>query len=165
MLRLRPYKRSDAASIITWVANQDAHSAWCADLLAWPLDQAAFDAYQEETDKKEDCWLLTALDRAGSPVGFLTMKRADYDQNSVHLATIIIASDRRGQGLGEEMLRLTLRYAREILGVSRVTLRVFDHNASARACYEKAGFRNVDYALHCFHHGGQLWSCWTMAAE
>lgn len=165
MLRLRPYKRSDAACIITWVQDWDAHSAWCADLLSWPLDQAAFDAYQAETDGKDDQWMMTAVDGAGRPVGFLTMKRADYGQNSIHLATIIIDADCRGQGLGVELMRLVVRYAREILGFSQVTLHVFDHNTPARACYQRAGFRDVDFAPDSFRHGEQIWSCWTMAAE
>ena len=33
MLRLRPYKPSDAAKIVAWVSDWDGFSAWCADLL------------------------------------------------------------------------------------------------------------------------------------
>jgi len=155
----------DAACIIQWVQDWDAHSAWCADLLSWPLDQAAFDAYEDETAGKGDQWMMTAVDGAGQPTGFLTMKRADYGQNSIHLATIIVDGNRRGQGVGLELMHLAVRYAREILGFSRVTLRVFDHNIPARACYRKAGFRDIDFAPDSFRHGGQMWGCWTMAAE
>ena len=37
MLRLRPYKPSDAAHIAAWVADRDTFSAWCGDKLEWPL--------------------------------------------------------------------------------------------------------------------------------
>ena len=71
---------------------------------------------------------------------------------------------RRGQGVGTALLRLALAYARDILGMERATLRVFDHNAAAMACYRRVGFQAVSLERGCFLHGAERWDCWSMEA-
>ena len=164
MLRLRPYKMSDARRIVTWIADHDAFSAWCADKLDWLLTEASLEKCHAEFAERDDSWLMTALDETGVPVGFLMMTKADYAANSLHLGLIIVDPARRGQGLGTAFLGLVLSYARDILGMKRVTLRVFDHNAPAKACYRKAGFREVSLDRACFSHGTECWDCWNMEA-
>ena len=164
MLRLRPYKMSDARRIVTWIADHDAFSAWCADKLDWPLTEASLEKCHAEFAERDDSWLMTALDETGGPVGFLMMTKADYIANSLHLGLIIVDPARRGQGLGTAFLGLVLSYARDILGMKRVTRPVFDHNAPAKACYRKAGFREVSLDRACFSHGTECWDCWNMEA-
>ena len=164
MLRLRPYKSSDAERIITWIKDYDAFSAWCADHLDWPLTEASLEKCRADFAGKEDRWLMTALDERGVPVGFLMMTKADYAANTIHLGMIIVDPALRGRGVGTAFLRLVLAYARDILGMKRVTLRVFDHNAPARACYQRAGFREVSLDRACFPHGEARWDCWNMEA-
>lgn len=164
MLRLRPYKMSDARRIVTWIADHDAFSAWCADKLDWPLTEASLEKCHAEFAERDDSWLMTALDETGVPVGFLMMTKADYAANSLHLGLIIVDPARRGQGLGTAFLGLVLSYARDILGMKRVTLRVFDHNTAARACYRKVGFREVSLEKESFPHGEVSWDCWNMEA-
>lgn len=162
MLRLRPYKPSDAAKIVAWVSDWDGFSAWCADLLDWPLTEASLEKLRLEFEREADRWLMTALDNAGTPAGFLMMTRADYQANSIHLGLIIVDPARRGQGFGQEMVSLALRYAREILGMERATLRVFAHNRAALACYRRVGFQAVSLERGCFLHGAERWDCWSM---
>ncbi|MBR1441007.1 MAG: GNAT family N-acetyltransferase, partial [Lachnospiraceae bacterium] len=50
----------------------------------------------------------------------------------------------RGSGYGTQMLSLGLKYAFEILGVSKVTIGVFENNEPAHKCYQKLGFRDVE---------------------
>jgi len=165
MLRLRPYKRSDAAYIMQWVPDEQANVAWCFNQLDWPLDQAAFDRYQARIEEEPNSWIMTALDEAGTPVGCLSMKRANYEEGRVHLAAIIVDSSRRGQGLGTELLHLACRYAFDLLGLTRVTLNVFEHNIGARVCYRKAGFRDVDYVPDVVRCGGVPWNRCVMARD
>lgn len=98
MLRLRPYKMSDARRIVTWIADHDAFSAWCADKLDWPLTEASLEKCHAEFAERDDSWLMTALDETGVPVGFLMMTKADYAANSLHLGLIIVDPARRDRG-------------------------------------------------------------------
>ena len=41
------------------------------------------------------------------------------------------------------MLKLGLKYAKEIFGVNKVSLGVFENNESAYYCYKKVGFEEV----------------------
>jgi len=93
------------------------------------------------------------------------MKRANYEEGRVHLAAIIVDSSRRGQGLGTELLHLACRYAFDLLGLTRVTLNVFEHNIGARVCYRKAGFRDVDYVPDVVRCGGVPWNRCVMARD
>ena len=108
---------------------------------------------------------MTALDNAGTPAGFLMMTRADYQDNSIHLGLIIVAPAYRGQGYGQELVSLARRYAREILGMERATLRVFAHNRAALACYRRCGFRETGLEEASFPHGDQMWDCYSMEAR
>lgn len=164
-LRLRPYKKEDAGRIIAWVADHRAFSLWCADLLDWPLTEASLEKCRLDFEDQADRWLMTALDEGGQPVGFLMMTRADYRENRIHLGMIIVDSARRGQGLGTAFLKLALAYARDILGMERATLRVFAQNAAARACYQKAGFRETGLEKGRLRHGTELWDCYDMEAR
>ena len=67
MLRLRPYKPSDAAHIAAWVADRDTFSAWCGDKLEWPLTAGSLEKHQA-TVAGRDGWLMTALDETGAPM-------------------------------------------------------------------------------------------------
>ena len=165
MLRLRPYKSGDAAYIMSWVADANVHTAWCADRLEWPLDQSVFDRYQQANDRSAESFMMTMTNEAGIPVGYLTMSVRDYALNSVHLSALIVDSSCRGQGLGTKMVELALRYAKEILGVTRATLNVFGHNHAAHAYYRKAGFQETNYIPGAVQHGDELWDRCMMAKE
>jgi ribosomal protein S18 acetylase RimI-like enzyme len=58
----------------------------------------------------------------------------------------------RRRGVGEQLMRALIEQAR-LAGVTRLALEVLEHNAGARALYEKLGFRNQRrLELH-------LWDC------
>ncbi len=50
---------------------------------------------------------------------------------------------KRGKGYGKEMLKLTLKYAFDVLLVQKVTIGVFENNPSALYCYKGVGFVEV----------------------
>ena len=115
MLRLRPYKSSDAKFIVSWMQDQKAFAMWCADKFQYPLTEAQLHRYKEKYEQDENAWLMTALDTDGTPVGHLLMRLADYQNESIHLGFIIIDSRKRGRGYGRQMIALAIQYAFEIL--------------------------------------------------
>ena len=83
MLRLRPYKPSDAAKIVAWVSDWDGFSAWCADLLDWPLTEASLEKL-----------------RPGSSAHTLTVRRI----RAFRIALALIGREmERGAGPDEEV--------------------------------------------------------------
>ncbi len=162
-MRLRPYKRGDAVKIADWIPDPRQFSMWSADLLHYPLDVKQVDALAAQYDEMENGWLFTALDADGVPAGFLMMRNADYVKNSVHMGFILVDPARRGQGVGKAMVRLAARYAFEILGMERITLRVMDCNAVAHSCYHSLGFADERHEERCFTHENEVWGWVHMA--
>lgn len=74
-------------------------------------------------------------------VGRIYVGNIDTHYDSLDITRIYIANpDMRGKGLGEEALRLALKWAFEEMGCQRVTLDHFSDNVIAAALYKKIGF-------------------------
>ena len=69
------------------------------------------------------------------------MKRANYNENSIHFSHIIVDKEDRGKGRGKELVHISLKYAFESLMAKQVSLSVFMNNVRANMCYQKVGFR------------------------
>ena len=86
-------------------------------------------------------------------------------EKSGFLKFIIVNNKLRGQGYGAEMLRQFLRIAYDNTDVSSVKLSVFDVNADARKCYEKAGFIVVENMPDAFSYRDEMWGRCIMVHE
>ena len=163
LLRLRTYKNSDAKKIVGWFEEEEAFQKWAGGWLTWSLTEEQFQAFAGELLQDERTWLLTALDALGEPVGFMGMRKADYEKNSIHFCFIVVSNKCRGKGYGTQMLQLAVRYATELLQMKRITLRVFENNPAARHCYQKIGFREEAFYPSAFQWQEQAWSAYEMA--
>ena len=57
---------------------------------------------------------------------------------------IAITGPMQDKGYGTEAIRTMVRYGMEILGLHRIFLKVYPHNARAIHVYKKCGFREYD---------------------
>jgi len=165
MLRLRPYKSCDAKYIVSWISNEEEFVKWCANLIAYPFTEESMNKIQESFEKNEKGWLFTAIDKKGTPIGFMSMSKADYENDSVHLGFIIVDSSKRSNGFGKQIINQAIKYAFEILNVSRVTLKVFDNNSTAHSCYQNLGFVDEKYMKKIFPYKDEMWGCYYMAIQ
>ena len=147
MLRLRPYKTSDAATIISWCKDETTFRKWTANKYdTFPITEA--DMNHKYIDNNGDCtepdnfYPMTAFDEDGI-AGHLIMRFTDPDKTTLRLGFVILDDTKRGRGYGKEMIRLSLKYAFEILRVDKVTIGVFENNMPAYYCYKAAGFKDV----------------------
>lgn len=61
------------------------------------------------------------------------------------------------------MLRLSIRYAFEILKVQKITLGVFENNQAAYHCYKSVGFRDIELEEPEYYHiFDEDWKCLEM---
>lgn len=143
MMELRAYRAADAAVICSWIRTEEELYRWSADRYnTFPLrmdDVNRNYAAQAATGRFIP---LTAVDAAGDVLGHFIIRypQADKDDD-VRFGFVIVDPARRGTGLGREMLRLGIAYAREQLHARRIDLGVFADNDRARRCYEALGFR------------------------
>ena len=140
MLRLRPYKKSDAIEIIEWIENEYMFRQWSANLFdSYPITPEILNQKYRERESKQDFWEMTAYDEKGL-LGHLFMFFTDEKKKIVRFGFVIINNMWRNQGIGKNMVKQAVKYAFEFLDVEKITLGVFENNPGAHKCYLSVGF-------------------------
>ncbi len=161
MLRFRPYKISDAQTIISWCKDEVAFRKWTSDRYeSFPINEA--DMNKKYMDNNGDCmepdnfYPMTAFDESGI-VGHLIMRYTDEKKTTLRLGFVIVDDTKRGMGYGKEMISLSLKYAFEIFKAEKVTIGVFENNMPAYYCYKAAGFKAVEKEGEICELFGEKW--------
>ncbi|MBP3475856.1 MAG: GNAT family N-acetyltransferase [Lachnospiraceae bacterium] len=161
MLRLRPYKISDAKTIITWCKDETAFRKWTSDRYEnFPITE--IDINKKYIDNNGDCmepdnfYPMTAFDESGI-VGHLIMRFTDEKKTVLRFGFVIVDDTKRGKGYGKEMISLSFKFAFEILKADRVTIGVFENNMPAYYCYKAAGFKDVEAEEMICELFGEKW--------
>lgn len=162
-MQLRPYKKSDAETIVAWIKDEVLFRQWCADRYEhYPITAADMNMQYDMCADAGFFCPMTAYDDSGI-VGHLIMRYIDEDKKILRFGFIIVDDTKRGMGYGRELLRLALQYASEHLHASKATLGVFENNESAYRCYQSVGFRDVAQAEPEYYHVlDEEWKCLEM---
>ncbi len=78
-------------------------------------------------------------------VGSVYLRDVDYNCKKAEYGIFIGADDATGKGYGTEAARMAVAYARDVLKLHKVILRVYADNGGAVRSYEKAGFVQEAY--------------------
>lgn len=159
MLRLRPYKECDAESIVGWIKDEGTFYRWSAGRFGrYPITAEEINKSYKDAAMRDDFYEMTAFDEQGA-AGHLIMRFLDEKKTILRFGFVIVDDERRGKGYGKEMLRLALKYAFEILKVSKVTIGVFENNPAAYACYRSVGFQDASEEMEIYSILGEEWKC------
>ncbi len=163
-MRLRPYIPSkDYEYIQQWIPDERTHALWCANFIPYPMTR---EKMQDVLDKDAQDWngcAYVATQDDGKLIGFFVLA-VNLSNNSGFLKFVLINNELRGKGYGTQMIKLMLKYAFDIQGVSSVQLNVFDANHSARKCYLNAGFMEDSIATNAFTFMNESWGRCHMVA-
>lgn len=138
-LKLRAVEPEDADMM--YEAESD-EAAWAySDYLA-PLSRELLRQYAltYDADPLRSGQLRLIIENENTPVGILDI----FDISSRHLRAdtgIYLLPDYRRKGLGVRSLELAKEYCRKRLGLHQLSATIAQSNATAKHCYEKAGFR------------------------
>ena len=158
-MKLRPYSKEDAKTILSWSADERAFYMWCAGVIG------DYPATEKEFAFVENMTAFTAYDESGI-VGFFTMRQPDPSKNVLRAGFVIVDPTKRGQGLGKKMLSLALKYAFEEYKADEVSLGVFENNEPAYYCYKAAGFEEVVLdEVESYKVLGEEWKCIEMRVK
>jgi len=162
---LRSFDRSDFTRLLSWVQTPDQLYQWAGPLFSFPLSADQLDRYLLlATGDPPTHRIFTALAaNGGEPVGHIELSRIDRLHRSASLSRVMVAPDRRGQGLGQQMVRLALAIAFDELRLHRIELYVFDFNHAAIACYEHAGLVREGVLRDARRVGDEYWSVVQMS--
>lgn len=159
MLRLRPYKKEDADTIISWSQDERAFYQWSAGVMGdYPITHKEFEFV--------DSLMAFAAFEEEKTIGFFTFRNPGSRIDELRIGFIILDPEQRGCGKGKEMLKIALKYAFEIYGANRVSLGVFENNEPAYNCYKAAGFGDVILdEPETYQVLDEEWKCKEMAIE
>ena len=135
---LRPITMEDTDRIVSW-RNQDRvrHNF---------IYQKLF------TKESHENWMHTQVETGhvvqfiiceknnDRPVGSVYFRDIDHDNKKAEYGIFIGEADAAGRGIGSETARLAADYARDVLKLHKLMLRVFADNVGAVKSYQNAGF-------------------------
>ncbi|MBO4864231.1 MAG: GNAT family N-acetyltransferase [Eubacterium sp.] len=164
---LRPYEPGDAEIIISWIKDEKSFRKWSSDRYkSYPI--TADDMNYKYIDCNGDCegpdsfFPLTAVCDE-EVVGHLILRYTDEGHTVIRVGFVIVDDAKRGMGYGRKMLRLAVKYAKEVLKAERLTLGVFDNNPNAYNCYKAAGFKEAEkQERFAYDYNGEKWKCIEM---
>lgn len=162
-LTLRPYQPSDAAVITSWLKSEYLMRQWCADRYErYPVTPEDMNIYYERNIDGLQSRALTMTD-GYDIVGYITLRTPASNPTEQRLGFVIVDDSKRGCGLGKALVSMAVKYAFETLGVTKVSLGVFENNPSAIHCYEASGFHSVlRHDTESYECLGEIWNCIEM---
>ena len=165
MIELAPFRASDAATLLSWIPNDELLAQWAGSGFAPPLDLAQLDEYRARAARESPPRRLYRVTPAGGGpmIGYGELGAIDLRCRSARLSRLLIGPDERGRGQGAAMVEALLRVAFDELSLHRVELGVYDFNHDAIRCYEGAGFRVEGTRRECHRVGDTWWNSCTMA--
>lgn len=138
-LKLRAVEPEDAEMM--YKAENDEAAWQYSDYLA-PMSCEILRQYAltYDADPLRSGQLRLVIEYGESPVGLLDL----FDISPRHLRAdtgIYLLPEFRGMGLGVKALELAKEYSGRRLGLHQLTATIAQSNATAKLCYEKAGFK------------------------
>lgn len=166
MIELKYFEPADFIQLIQWVDSPEFLLQWSGSQFVYPLNEAQLEKYIENANHDDSERLVYKVidTEMEEVIGHISLGKIDRKNKSARVGKVIVGEpQRRSKGTGQQMIKEILKVAFDDLHLHRVTLGVFDFNAPAIRCYEKAGF--VKEGLHRDTNkiGDEYWSLWEMS--
>ncbi len=137
-------------------------------MFSYPLDTDQFERHLAKANDEAPprrCMVIPSSESGPTPriVAYGELGAISTYHGSARLSRLIVSPEARGHGFGQQLVDALLRLAFEELQLRRVELEVYDFNASARHCYEKAGFAQEGTKREATRVGEEYWNSELMA--
>jgi RimJ/RimL family protein N-acetyltransferase len=162
MIILETFEKKDIPELLDWMKDSDAEFLiqFAGSKYRFPLDEKQL----LDTLYDKSILVFKAIEETtGAMIGHCQlMKIIDLPHNSAAIGRVLIKPDKRNLGYGYAMLKELINYAKSVLSLQQLNLRVFDFNQSAIRCYLKLGFVESKREEVFFPAINQTWNCITM---
>jgi RimJ/RimL family protein N-acetyltransferase len=157
MVALARFTDTDIDRLIAWISSPQLLGQWAASGFSYPLTRPQLEAHLRRS-AESGAHVFKVLDQDRVVIGHVELGSIDRRNRSLRIGRVFVAPERRGQGLGVELMRAAVAVAFGRLQMHRVELSVFDFNHAAIACYERVGFRREGVRREMFGSGNEFWS-------
>ncbi|PSW16354.1 GNAT family N-acetyltransferase [Photobacterium rosenbergii] len=155
-MKLTAFTEADKELLMSWVPSAEFNHLWSGDRFVFPLDN-------EQLSKHLLCEQVTPLilQQGEKKLGYIELYHES--ESTYRLCRVLIGEPSiRGQGCGKKMVELAEEYARTTLNAKHLKLTVFEHNLTARRCYESLGFTVCERESGFKATNGDLWTALYM---
>lgn len=124
---------SDINHLMSWFPDKRSVDIWGGPNFRYPFTPMTFqeDAHWREMDT------YSLADPSGQMLAFGQF----YERHGrINLARLVVAPDRRGEGLGKHLVALLMDRGRETFPLEEFSLYVYHDNHAAVSCYTSLGF-------------------------
>jgi RimJ/RimL family protein N-acetyltransferase len=149
-----------------WAVSPEFLMQWAGRNFVWPLDDTQLRTYLAEAQGEiPQRYLFMAVDVAdGRALGHIGLRDISRLDGGAMVSCVLVAEDAgRGRGIGAAMMERLAEFGFGELGLHRLELYVFDFNARAIACYERAGFQIEGLIRDKRKLGDAYWSPYLMS--
>ena len=161
MIILETFEKKDIPELLDWMKDSDAEFLiqFAGSKYRFPLDEKQL----VDTLYDKSILLFKALDdMTDIMIGHCQLMKLDLPNNSATIGRVLIKPDKRGLGYGYAMLKELINYAKSVLKITQLNLKVFDFNQSAIRCYLKLGFVESKRKNVVFGEINKTWNYITM---
>lgn len=166
MIELQEFGRGDFERLISWSGDEAFLLQWAGPGFVYPLNSEQLEAYVQDTNDLEQSDRLifkAVVKESGVTVGHISLGGIDRKNRSGRVGKVLVDPDRRGEGIGGQMIAAVLSIGFDQLNLHRISLGVFDFNESAAACYRKAGFTQEGILRDARRYKDSFWNLIEMS--
>lgn len=126
-------REDDIDELMQWLPDAASVDLWSGPRFRFPFSRESF---------REDSRIAEILSYClRNPAGEMSAFGQVYDRHERgHLARLITHPRMRRQGVGQRLIGLLIRAARDVFGYDEYSLFVYRHNKAAHRCYLSMGF-------------------------
>jgi len=140
---LRPITDDDTELIIEW-RNSDAVRPYF--IYQKPFTKEGHEKWMETMIRSGNGYqFIVCCKESDTPIGCTYLRDYDRENNKIEYGVFLGSEDVKGQGIGTEILGLTLQFAFDTLGVHKMFARAFADNAASVNSFLKGGFEKEAY--------------------
>lgn len=143
---LRPTLPTDYDAVASWVRSAQECDRWAGKAMPWPLAGPQLAAFIAQAPGIVAGETRTSYTLAAQGDVLAYGELVCENAASWRLARIIVARDRRGEGIGVVLCAQLIDKAREQAPAERLRLFVYENNAAAKALYAGLGFKETALA-------------------
>lgn len=143
MVYLRPITREDTDHIVRWRNSENVRPYF---IYQKPFTREGHLRWLETMiDTKKGYQFIVCENETDRPIGCTYVRDLEKEHNKIEYGMFLGEKSEAGKGISAEIVRLTLRFCFEDLGIHKVFCRIFaDNMPSIKGC-ERGGFAREAY--------------------
>ena len=137
-MKLKVATEADVSHLMSWFPTARSVDIWGGPMFRYPYTPETF--HEDVRWRQIDTYCL--FDPAEDMLAFGQI----YERHGrINLARLVVSPDRRGQGIGKQLVALLMQEGRESFPLQAYSLYVYKDNYPAKACYTDMGFEEHQF--------------------